>query len=460
MVETAIPAAVRLTVLGPGGEADLAVAPGALARDLLVADVLDPAADAPSLATVAGALLDPDRRLDDQGVEDGALIVVLPATAGPGAGRPASRRALRTETAAAPAGGRALAAAPRWGLLAGGLLALAGAAAVATGPRPFGVPVALLLAALAAVAVPPRTAPLAAVRTAGAALAALGVWLLVGVDGPGRPLLAATAAAVAAALAAAAARTTGRGDEPLLVELLAGCAVAAGCALGLVLGAPGTAVACLAAGAILPLVRLLPSSVVDVPDDVLLELDRLSVTAWSARDSRTGARRRRRVRLRQDDVAGTVGRGRRLLRAWSVAAAAATAVLSGGLAATEHVGWARAGVPVLLACLAAGLPLVARGLRERVPRVALLLGGLVAGTATGALLLTRLGDGPWAVAVPCALAVAGVGVAVAGAALGRGWRSVRWARFADGVEALAVVLVLPAALVAAGAVEWVRALVA
>jgi hypothetical protein len=456
MVETVIPASLRVTVLGPGGEVDLAVAPGALARDLLVTDVLDDAAAAPTLATAAGALLDPERRLDDQGVEDGALIVVLPEAA---TGRATSRRARRTETAVAPAGGRLLAAAPRWGLLAGGLLALVGAAAVAGGPRPVGVPVALLLAALAAVAVPPRTALLTAVRTAAPALAALGVWLLVGAEGPGRPLLAATAAAVAAALAAAAARATGGGDEPLLVELLAGCAVAAGCALGLVLGAPGTAVACLAAGAILPLVRLLPSSVVDVPDDVLLELDRLSVTAWSARDSRAGARRRR-VRLRQDDVAGTVGRGRRLLRAWSVAAAAATAALSLGLAATEHVGWARAGVPVLLACLAAGLPLVARGLRERLPRVALLLGGLVAGTATAALLLTRLDDGPWAVAVPCALAVAGVGAAVAGAALGRGWRSVRWARFADGVEALAVVLVLPAALVAAGAVEWVRALVA
>jgi hypothetical protein len=35
---------------------------------------------------------------------------------------------------------------------------------------------------------------------------------------------------------------------------------------------------------------------------------------------------------------------------------------------------------------------------------------------------------------------------------------VRWARAADALEALAVALAPPAALVAAGAVEWVRAL--
>ena len=38
--------------------------------------------------------------------------------------------------------------------------------------------------------------------------------------------------------------------------------------------------------------RLLPYTVVDVPDQALLDLDRLAVTAWSAREQPRGSRRR------------------------------------------------------------------------------------------------------------------------------------------------------------------------
>ena len=37
--------------------------------------------------------------------------------------------------------------------------------------------------------------------------------------------------------------------------------------------------------------RLLPYTVVDVPDQALLDLDRLAVTAWSAREQPRGSRR-------------------------------------------------------------------------------------------------------------------------------------------------------------------------
>jgi hypothetical protein len=46
-----------------------------------------------------------------------------------------------------------------------------------------------------------------------------------------------------------------------------------------------------------------------------------------------------------------------------------------------------------------------------------------------------------------------------GLALGRGWRSVWWARFADVVEALAVVLVVAAVPLASGIFGAVRSLV-
>jgi hypothetical protein len=57
------------------------------------------------------------------------------------------------------------------------------------------------------------------------------------------------------------------------------------------------------------------------------------------------------------------------------------------------------------------------------------------------------------------LAAAGLVALVVSLAVGRDWRSVRWARVADMLEGAAVVLALPAGLVAAGFVEQVRQLV-
>jgi hypothetical protein len=112
---------------------------------------------------------------------------------------------------------------------------------------------------------------------------------------------------------------------------------------------------------------------------------------------------------------------------------------------------------VLVGCLAVGLPLCGRAVRGLLARLALLVGGAVAAVGLLAALLT---DGTAArLAVVVTGALTGALVVPAALALGRGWRSVYWARLADVVEGLAVGLALPAGLLAAGAFEYVRQLV-
>lgn len=442
---------VRVTVVGPAGRADLTVPTGAPVRDLLRPEVLggrDPAGV--TCRSPAGGLLDVDAAVADAGVPDGGVVVVTAGRA-PVAGD--SRSARRSS-----AGRRASAGRPaRAGLLAGGLVALSGAAALASTGVVRPVAGLSLLALGVALALSggssrPGAAPVTAPAVAGA-----GTGVLVVADRPGWSLLAVTAAAAVAGVAAALARS-GRlhATEPLAVWVALSSAAAAVGTLALATGLGPAGVAALVLGIVLPAVRLLPAGVVDVPDDVLLELDRLSVTAWSARETR--GRRPRRVRLRRDDVSGTVEHGRRLLVAWAVAASLGTAVLAVVLTSTATQGWARWGTPVLLGCLAVGLPLAARALRESAPRVPLLLGGAACGATLAAIVLPGVTT-VTAVPVVVVLVLGALSAAVAASAAGRGWRSVRWARVGDVLEGLAATLALPAALVAAGAVEWARQLV-
>jgi hypothetical protein len=171
-------------------------------------------------------------------------------------------------------------------------------------------------------------------------------------------------------------------------------------------------------------------------------------------------------------VLASVRRARTVLDA---AVVAAVAVVLGCLPAVLVVDddvVRRIGGHVLAACVALGLGLSSRTVRGLLARLALLTGaaggllvlatdllahrsspgsdtaGATAGTGLSVLLL-----------VVVLVAVVGVLVVVAAVALGRGWQSVYWGRLGDLLEALAVGLALPAGLVAAGAVEFVRQLV-
>ena len=101
--------------------------------------------------------------------------------------------------------------------------------------------------------------------------------------------------ALAAALAAAVGRSLGReADEALQVWIVAGSAVFVATGLLALVGAsPELAWSVLLLAAVLA-ARFVPGIAVDVPDQYLIDLERLAVTAWSARET-TGGKRGRSV---------------------------------------------------------------------------------------------------------------------------------------------------------------------
>ena len=95
-------------------------------------------------------------------------------------------------------------------------------------------------------------------------------------------------------------------------------------------------------------------------------------------------------------------------------------------------------------------------MRDRVARFAMLAG---AASLTAAAGYAVLAEHPSWVPVVVGVAVAVAAGAVVGAvALSGGYHSTRLSRLADRVEALAVVLVLPLGVVAAGGIEALRRL--
>jgi hypothetical protein len=456
-MEPAAPAVLRVSLQGPTGRHDLVVDAATPAGDLVVPVVTavlgDTGGEAPAVLTRAGLVLDPDLPVADQGVRDGDLLVVAPT-------RTRGRSARRTRrTSSAPAVELPGGWVPTVGALVVAALALL--ALAASDPLARGTwCLALVLVSAAAVLLAGPGERGEVVRVGGVVVGAVALALQQWRPEPGSGLLALTVAMIACAVLAGLARSGGHGrDEPLLV--LVGLGVVGALVFGAVLlrgGEVAVGWAVLAAG-VLPLLRLLPSAVVVVPDDALLELDRLSVTAWSARERGRGVTR---TRLTSADVLGTLRRGTRLhsaaaLAAASVASAAGLALLLG----PPPRGLAAPGAVALVTLLAGGQALLARTLRHRTAKVALLVSaGVCAGTAVAlAVRVLDLGTGG-GVALALVLATAGTGAVLVGHAFGRGWRSVRWARVGDGFEGLCVALSLPAALLAAGGWEWFRQLAA
>ena len=433
---------LRVSVRSSTGQVDLLAGPGTTAAALLArlpaAPSLPPGA---GLVTLDGRALDARAPLGAQGVDDGDVLLVVEAVSAGAADPAAVRHTRRRQT----------------GPLAGAALALAGALAVASSAGPaVRVAVAaavLVLAALCLLAPAGRWGNACRLLAPPLSAAATGV-LVLPAQRPGQAALACTAAGVTAAVVAAVLQASGRAARAgLAVELAVACLLAVLSWTGLVLGAPGPAVAAgLIAGSAC-LVRVLPALALDVPDEALLDLDRVSVHAWST----APVRARRPLRVRSADVVRQVGDGRRLLDAAVVAVVLVALCCLPVLLGRPGAGVQRWGALLLTGCLAAAFALAARAFRGPVPRTALLLGGAGALVALSARLVAQ--GGAAAGLVTAAAALGGAAAVVAATALGRGWRSVRWARVGDLVEGLAVALALPAAVVAAGGVEHVRRLV-
>ncbi len=472
------------------------------------------------LVTASGHPLDLAQELQQLGVEHGDVLVVADGgaaptasdavTAGPPGPRP-DRPVVRTTTGAAaggaggragrsptsrgrhrtgePAADQAPGVAPAAGALTetepagahgerrarrtgvtsgatlgtGAVCALASAAVVAvqgsTSQR-LGCAALFVLAALAT-ALPLRTAQVGGrLRAAASPAFAAAAGFTAGYsDETGGLLLGLAVAALCATAAAAVARAwLSQEDEELTdVALVVGATLSGLTLLLLLLGSSVLSLLALAYGAAVVAARLLPYLVVDVPDEALLDLDRLQNTAWSAREQPRGSRRKR-VIVRPEGVAAVVRRGQRLMTSGTVVISAVV-VVGGALlvrgAELDVLGVSRVAM-VLLG--AAALALVARSVRARVPRLALRLSAGVVTAWTGVTLLD-VGDPRatwWVFAVGGALGALTVSV---GLALGQGWRSVWWTRLADVCEALAVALVVAAVPLASGIFGAVRSLV-
>lgn len=456
--------ALRVSVLGPSGQVDLVVPYGGTVGGLAraYAELLG-LRTPPRLRLVTGRLLEDDAEVDDV-LEQGSAVVAAPTDAGAAAAPDDSTST--GEGAAGPSQphlGRT-AVATLW---AAGVAAL-GAAVLASRGLSLGGSAAWLPSAAAGLLLLGSLAVAVRVSLVGTggrpgylvapALAASGGFVLGFSPGTGGVLVGLVAAGLAAAVVAAVARTGAEGEaEQVLRSWLVVAAVAAAVGVGgLFVGSSALGLATVVLGAAVTLTRLLPGLAVDVDDDVLLDLDRLAVTAWSARETPRGGRARHQVRMPM--VQEVVARSRRTVTAGVLATATAATIagpvvaLGWGASRTPWAAWA--GVAMVLLS-AATLALVGRTFRSAWPRTVLavtscwlVVVGLVA--LTSRLEPTQLW---WCFGV---VAVVAPLVLVAAVQLGSGWRSVWWARLGEILETLTGVLVLALVPLASGLFDLVR----
>jgi hypothetical protein len=278
----------------------------------------------------------------------------------------------------------------------------------------------------------------------GTAAALLLVW-----DGhPDRLPMVLGIAALGGAITAAVARSLAEHvEEGLRVWMVAGGAVFVVSGLSAVAGLPAAATWSFLLVAAMLAARFVPAFAVDVPDQLLIDLERLAVTAWSARDRPPG--RRGRAVASPQAVAAVARSGARLVTAASVAIAVVAVLSAGLLLSTVTLELDRIGARCLVFFAGAALLLAGRSYRHVAARAMLRTAGLGcwallahdllrASSATFPAVL-----GGTSIALACLLVVVAV-------ATGRGWRSVWWARRAEVAEGLSGAAALASVLVATG----------
>jgi hypothetical protein len=210
--------------------------------------------------------------------------------------------------------------------------------------------------------------------------------------------------------------------------------------------APQVVWALLLVGAMLA-ARFVPGLAIDVPDQLLIDLERLAVTAWSARDR--PVRRRGRTVVRPRAVAAVAARGTRIVTASSVAILVVVAVAAPLLLATATLPLDRIGARVLVGLAGAALLLAARSYRHAAARALLRAAGLTCWAALLVVLLRLYGEGSGLTVAAIAIALAVLMILV-GVATGRGWRSAWWSRKAEVAEGLAGSFAVASVFVAVG----------
>lgn len=430
---------VALSVHGPGGVVDLVVPSMATAADVAqeYAEQLGLPA-VPSLGTTTGLALQPALPLADAGVRPGSLLVVVPDTV---PDRPVRGAQHPSRT---PDGGPWLAALL---VVAGALALLAGwSAATSTGAlRDATVAVLVGGALLAALPVGRWASARALVAPAYAGAAAYAV---VWDPAPERlPTVLGVAALVSAVAAAIARALAPHGSEVLRVWTVVGLGFFLVTMGGALVGAGSQLVWAVLLVLAMLAPRFVPGFAVDVPDQMLIDVERLAVTAWSARERPTG--RRGRTVVPPATVRAVAAQGARTVTAASAGVLAVLLLAAPGVLSSVGEPADVVGARLLVLLSGGAVLLAARSYRHRLARVLLRVGGL----ACWAVLLLDLapalaeGSGWW-----LALGAVGVGalVVLAAVATGRGWRSAWWSRRAEVLEGLTAALALACLVPASG----------
>ena len=430
-----------LTVHGPAGAVDLVVPEDAQVMDVAREYAAHAGASAmPLLHDRRGRVLSPVAGLREAGVGAGHMLV---ATAGVHRGRESTRPAGLVRVSGDPGPLATL-----WTALAAAAAVLGGLAAAGSQGTTTGRLTCALLAAAALIGVLPvgRLVRVRVITAPVFAAAAAYAWFFEAQPDrlPGLLGLAALAAALVAAVARA---LSGAADEELKVWMYGGLAVFGVVALAAVVGASTPLVWSVLLIAAMLAARLAPSSVVDVPDDYLIDLERLAVSAWSARTRPAG--RRGRLVVNERYVAQVAARGTRLLVATTVGVAVVAVVSAYRLVADTTLPLDRTGARILVLCAGAALLLAARTCRHPAARAWLRVGGLGVWASLLPVVAARASDDPtWVIVGAVLLAAIALVCAVA---FGRGWRSAWWARRAEVAEGLAGAVALACLVVSTGA---------
>ena len=434
-------ATIALSIHGPAGVLDLVVPAGATAVD--VGREYAKQADVPGiplLQTALGERLNAAVPLGEAGIQPGDVLVATTSVHRP-------RRVTLLDVARNAPESPALAA--MIACVAASVAVLAGWYAGRAGDDDVRTVTVGLLLACSLVGVLPlgrharqraSAAPAFAAAAAFAALYEPGVHLLPAILG---------AAGIAAAVVAGIGRAVSAGaDEVSTVWIVGGLTVFACCAVPAMLGWDARVAWSLLVFLAMMAARFAPSLAVNVPDEALLDLDRLAVTAWSARDTQRRGRRGR-VVVAADAMERLVRRASRIVTAAAAAILVTMLVASPLLLQAATIDLDRIGARCLVLFAGCSLLLAARSYRHAAARVLLRLAGLGALAALAVHLVAGVGAGhvDTFFYVTVALGVVALAAAVA---TGRGWRSVWWSRRAEVAESLCGSLAFASLVVAAG----------
>jgi len=439
----AVPGTLAITVHGQAGVVDLLVPAGASGEDVAREYAAQcRLAFVPALHTRSGSRLEPDMPLSAAGLTSGSVLVAAGSPRAPGSRDPRSSARGRTWLPAAPGSFSAA-----WCAVAVAAGVLSGWFAAHLHGSEHDVAV-LVLAGTALLGVLPLGAHAAHRAAAAPAFGAAAALATVWAPEPEKlPTIVGASALVAAVTAAIARALDRRAGEVLRVWIVAGVALFVLTGAGALIGVRPEVVWSVLLVLAMLAARFVPSLAVDVPDQYLIDIERLAVTAWSARDRPHG--RRGRTVVRPDDVALVAARAARTVTAaaaaiWVVAGVSAPMLLSTATLPVDRVG-----ARVLVFLVGAALLLTARSYRHRGARAMLRGAGLTCWVALLVVVLGLLSDQRLFTLAVAVIVLAALLVVVA-VANGRGWRSAWWSRRAEVAEGLAGAGAIAALVVSSG----------